>query len=209
MFDICTACGLPHTEPEFDEAGSLVCPSCGDRRAFRRLPLLLVGGPAGAGKSTVGASLLGEMSEAVLIESDLLWRREFNTPEDGYNNYFRLWLRLAAHISQSGRPVALFGAGFAVPHSVEPLPERRLFKAAHYLGLVCDDEALVARLRARPKWRNTTPELVAEHVEFNRWLKEHAATTAPPVTLLDTTSATLRETTAQVAAWIRLRVSAA
>jgi len=45
MFDICTACGLPHTEPEFDEAGSLVCPSCGDRRAFRRLPLLLVGGP--------------------------------------------------------------------------------------------------------------------------------------------------------------------
>src|ERR1043166_489441 len=203
MFDICTACGLPHTEPELDEAGSLVCPSCGDRRAFRRLPLLLVGGPAGAGKSTVGASLLGEMSEAVLIESDLLWRREFNTPEDGYNNYFRLGLRLPP------RPSARSGAGFAGPPSGEPLPERRLFKAAHYLGLVCDDEALVARLRARPKWRNTTPELVAEHVEFNRWLKEHAATTAPPVTLLDTTSATLRETTAQVAAWIRLRVSAA
>jgi broad-specificity NMP kinase len=209
MFNVCTACGLPHTEPELDESGSLVCPSCGDRKAFRRLPLLLVGGPAGAGKSTVGASLLGATDEAVVIESDLLWWREFNTPEDNYNDYFRLWLRLAAHISQSGRPVALFGAGFAVPHSVEPLPERRLFKAVHYLGLVCDDEALAARLRARPEWRNTTPELIAEHIKFNRWLKEHAAETEPPVTLLDTTSASVAETTARVAAWVHARASAA
>jgi hypothetical protein len=209
MFNVCVACGLSQTEPEFDESGSLVCPACGDRKAFRRLPLLLVGGPAGAGKSTAGASLLGVLTEAVLIESDLLWRREFNTPEDNYNDYFRLWLRLAAHISQSGRPVALFGAGFAVPHSVEPLPERRLFKTIHYLGLVCDDEVLAARLRARPKWRNTTPELIAEHVKFNHWLKDHAATTDPPVTLLDTTSPGIAETTARVAAWIRARVNAA
>src|SRR5919205_1198489 len=149
MFNVCTACGVSHVEPEFDGSGQLVCLSCGDRRPFRRLPLLLVGGPAGAGKSTVGALLLGELEEAVVVESDLLWRREFNTPEDGYNEYFRLWLGLAAHISQSGRPVALFGAGFAVPHNVEPLPERRLFSAVHYLGLVCADDVLAARLRAR------------------------------------------------------------
>ena len=207
MFNVCTACGLSHVEPEFDGSGQLVCPSCGDRRPFRRLPLLLVGGPAGAGKSSAGASLLGVLTEAVVIEADLLWRREFDTPEDGYNEYLRLWLRLAAHISQSGRPVALFGAGFAVPHGVEPLPERRLFSAVHYLGLVCDDEVLTARLRARPSWRNTTDELVGEHVKFNHWLKEHAATTEPPVTLIDTTSAAITETAALVAGWIRERVS--
>jgi predicted kinase len=195
MFNVCTACGLSHVEPQFDGSSQLVCSSCGDRRVFRRLPLLLIGGPAGAGKSSVGASLLGELTEAVVIESDLLWRREFNTPEDGYNEYFRLWLGLAAHISQSGKPVALFGAGFAVPHSVEPLPERRLFSAVHYLGLVCDDEVLTARLRARPSWRNTTDELIGEHVKFNHWLKEHAATTEPPVTL--------------VASWIRGRATQA
>ena len=205
MLNVCTACGLSHVEPEPDESGHLVCASCGDRRAFRRLPLLLVGGPAGAGKSTVGATLLGQLTEAVVIEGDLLWRREFNTPEDGYNSYTRLWLRLAAHISQSGRPVALFGAGFAVPHGVEPLPERRLFKAVHYLGLVCDDEVLAARLRARPSWRNTTDELINEHVEFNHWLKEHAATAAPPITLVDTTSADVPTTAALVASWVRGR----
>ena len=136
-------------------------------------------------------------------------RREFNTPEDGYNEYFRLWLRLAAHISQSGRPVALFGAGFAVPHSVEPLQERALFSVVHYLGLTCDDEVLKARLRARPTWRNTTDELIGEHVKFNHWLKEHAATTEPPVTLIDTTSAAVTETAALVASWIRGRATQA
>jgi hypothetical protein len=205
MFNVCTACGLSHVEPEFDGSSHLVCSSCGDRRPFRRLPLLMVGGPAGAGKSSVGASLLGDLTEAVVIECDLLWRREFDTPEDDYSEYFRLWLRLAAHISQSGKPVALFGAGFAVPHSVEPRPERRLFDAVHYLGLVCDDEVLTARLRARPSWRNTTDDLINEHVKFNHWLKANAATTEPPITLIDTTSADIRETAALVADWIRER----
>jgi hypothetical protein len=166
-----------------------------------------VGGPAGAGKSSVGARLLGELTEAVVVEGDLLWRREFDTPEDGYNSYCRLWLRLAAHISQSGRPVALFGAGFAVPHNVEPLPERRLFSVVHYLGLVCDDAVLTARLRARPTWRNTPDALLAEHVRFNRWLKEHAAAAEPPVTLIDTTRDGVAETAALVASWLRGRAA--
>lgn len=206
MFNVCTSCGLSHQTPEFDDSGFLLCRACGHRRAYRRLPLLLVGGPAGAGKSTAGALLLGELTEAVIIESDLLWRREFNTPEDGYQNYFSLWLNLAAHISQSGRPVALFGAGFAVPHNAEPLPERRLFSAIHYLGLTCDDAVLAARLLRRPSWRNTNPQLVEEHVEFNHWLKENAASASPPVTLLDTTDDSPTETAARVAAWIRSRL---
>lgn len=209
MLNVCTSCGLSHAEPVAGEGGVLVCPACGERRReLKKLPLLLVGGPAGAGKSTAEALLLGELTDAVLIESDLLWRGEFNTPGDGYNEYFRLWLRLAAHISQSGKPVVLFGAGFAVPHSVEPVPERALFPVVHYLGLTCDDEVLVSRLRARPTWRNTTDELIGEHVRFNRWLKENAAETSPPVTLIDTTGETAVETAARVAAWIREHVAA-
>lgn len=207
MFNVCTNCGLSHPTLEFKQSGFLVCPSCGHARAHRRLPLLLVGGPAGAGKSTAGALLLGELTEAVIIESDLLWRREFNTPEDGYRDYFSLWLNLASHISQSGRPVALFGAGFAVPHNAEPLPERRLFSVIHYLALTCDDEQLTARLRRRHTWRNTTPQLIEEHIEFNHWLKENAASSSPPVTLLDTTHDEPAETARQVAAWIRSRIS--
>jgi hypothetical protein len=49
--------------------------------------------------------------------------------------------------------------------------------------------------------------LIGEHVKFNHWLTEHAGTTKPPVTLLDTTSAAIKETAALVARWMRERVS--
>ena len=65
-------------------------------------------------------------------------------------------------------------------------------------GLFCDDEALAARLRARPSRRNTSDGLIEEHVELNHWLKEHAATAEPPVTLIDTTSAAVTGTAALV-----------
>jgi hypothetical protein len=41
---------------------------------------------------------------------------------------------------------------------------------------------------------------------FNGWLKENAASTAPPMTLLDTTDAEPAETVAAVAAWVRARL---
>ncbi|HEX8070320.1 MAG TPA: AAA family ATPase [Pyrinomonadaceae bacterium] len=204
VFNVCVSCGGTHDAPEVDETGAfLVCPLCGDRRPYQRRPLMLVGGPAGAGKSATGAALVGHVGEAVILESDLLWRREFNTPADGYLDYMTLWLRLCAHIAQSGRPVALFGAGFAVPHNTQTLPARRLFSAIHYLALVCADDVLAARLRARPRWRDTREEMIAEHVQFNHWLKANAATTTPPVTLIDTTKTPPAETAAAVATWIR------
>jgi hypothetical protein len=41
------------------------------------------------------------------------------------------------------------------------------------------------------------------YLAFNRWLRENGPATNPPMTLLDTTDATPKETTAAVAAWIR------
>ena len=36
-------------------------------------------------------------------------------------------------------------------------------------------------------------------VDFNRWLREHADTITPPLTLLDTTESTVEETVSLVA----------
>jgi thymidylate kinase len=163
-------------------------------------PLLLIGGPAGAGKSTIRAALGGTLNEVVMMESDLLWRSEHERDHEGFR---RLWLRLAAEIARSGRPAAIFGAGFAVPHNVEPLPERTAFSAVQYLAITCDDEVLAARIRAREPPRRTDNTHVKEHVDFNQWLRGHAATSAPRITLIDTTHSTIEEAAAQVATWIR------
>src|SRR5262249_49449012 len=143
-----------------------ICPECGHRHPFRQLPLLLVSGASGTGKSTVCQTLLGQLPEVVLLDADILWRPEFNTPADNYQAFFETWLRMSKNIGQAGRPVVLFGAGVGVPTNLERCVERRYFSDLRYLALMCDDTVLIQRLQQRPAWRHThTPEYLSEHVE--------------------------------------------
>jgi DNA-directed RNA polymerase subunit RPC12/RpoP len=203
MFNICPQCGQYHADKEIDLQGSYaVCPECGAKQLFRQLPLLLVCGPSGGGKTAVLRRLLGQIESAILLEGDLLWRTEFNRPEDNYRDFFETWLRMAKNINQAGRPTVLFNAG-AIPPNIEPCVERRYFSASSYLTLVCDDEVLAARLRARPSWRGSGgAKFLIEQLQFNRWLKENHASTMPPMNLLDTTDGDEATAAMAVAGWI-------
>ncbi len=205
MFNVCYRCGEYRADKEIDPSGPYaICPVCGYRHAFRQLPLLIVGGASGAGKSTVLQALTGRVAEAVLLDSDILWRPEFDQPEEGYRRYFETWLRMAKNLCQSGRPVVLFGAGLGVPGNIEPRVERRYFSQVRYLALTASDEAITARLQARPQWRKSAdPAFLAAQLDFNRWFVTEAIRGEPPVELLDTTGQPVSETAGQVAAWIR------
>jgi hypothetical protein len=205
MLNVCFNCGEYRADKTIDPTGPYaICPECGYKHPFVRLPLLIVSGASGVGKSTVCRVLLGKLNQVVLLDSDILWRAAFDEPKNKYRDYFETWLRVCKNISQSGRPVALFGAGVGVPENVEPCVERRYFANLHYLALVCDDDALVERLRARPKWRRcSNPAYIEEHVQFNRWFKENAGETIPPIDLLDTTGFSTDETAERVVLWIR------
>ena len=206
MLNVCFQCGMYHADKIIDPAGPFaVCPECGFKHPFRMLPLLIVTGASGAGKSTACQRLLGQVTQAVLLDSDILWRPEFNTPATSYRDYFELWLRLCKNISQSGRPVVLFGAGAGVPENIENCIERRYFSKVHYLALVCSDEALSRRLQARPIWRGTRDaEYIDGHIRFNHWFKEYNS--QPAIERIDTTDVLPEETVAQVALWINERV---
>ena len=206
MFNVCHNCGLYRSDKVIDPAGPFaICPECGHKHPFRMLPLLLVSGASGAGKSSVCQTLLGKMENAVLLDGDIIWRAEFNTPDDNYRDYFETWLRLAKNISQSGRPVVSFGAGMGVPANIEPCIERRYFSTIHYLALICDDEVLAQRLKARPAWRGSSEEaFVARQMQFNRWFKEKGNRYA---SLIDTTSLTLETTAEQVQSWILEKIN--
>lgn len=209
MFNVCHQCGLYRRDKLIDLTGPYaVCPECGHRHPFRRLPLLLVAGPSAAGKSSVCHALVGNIDGVVLLDSDILWRREFDTPEDRYRDYFETWLRMAKNISQSGRPVVLFGAGMGVPENIEPCVERRYFSGTYYLALVCNDEVLVERLKARPAWRGSGEQaFVDRQVQFNHWFKDQQ-NGSYPVSLIDTTDVSLEDTVQQVRAWIHEKMRA-
>lgn len=213
MFNTCTACGqyradkIIELHAPIEGMNSAVCPVCGHRHPFYQLPLLLVGGPSGAGKSAVANGLIGRLDRVVALETDILWRPEFDQPETQYRDFFETWLRMAKNIGQSARPVVLFGAGFAVPGNIEPCIERRYFSAVHYLALVCDDAVLAERLRQRPSWRGSGDEAtIATQQAYNQWLMAYNEPT-PTMTRLDTTAITLAQTAAAVAGWIDAHAS--
>lgn len=206
MFNICRNCGEYRVDKIIEPGGPYaVCPVCEHKHPFRQLPLLIVAGASGAGKSAAGQRLLGKIEEVVLLEGDLLWRPEFNRPQEKYNDFFETWLRLCKNVAQAGRPVALFNAG-AIPANVEPCVERRYFSETHYLALVCDDDLLAQRLQRRSNWRGfDDPAVIEGNIEFNRWFKANAGHTSPPIELLDTSRTSVEETARQVAGWIRGR----
>ena len=203
MIDVCAACGAYRADKIIIEGTPAFadCPECGHRHAFVRSRLLLVTGASGSGKSTVCGRLQGALTEAVVLDCDILWAPHFAADPQ---QFFETWLRLCKNIAQSGRPVVLFGAGTGVPENLEPRVQRRYFTTLHYLALVCDEAVLAERLRSRPAWRRSGGDAyVDEHRAFNRWFKEHGGAASPPIELIDTTVETVEQTTEKVAAWIR------
>jgi adenylate kinase family enzyme len=202
MFNVCPNCGEYHADKIIVPEGAYaVCPDCNYRHKFFRLPLFVITGASGTGKTTTCLALAVKAKDFVVMESDILWRDEFNQPATDYRNYRETWLRVCKNISQTGRSVILCGAG--VPAQFERCVERRYFSDIHYLALVCDDEVLASRLRNRPAWRGTsTDEYVKEHIAFNRWLKSNASSTEPPITLLDTSEITAEESVKAVEKWV-------
>jgi hypothetical protein len=202
--NICANCGQYRVDKIIEPDGPYaICPECGHRQRFRQLPLLIVSGASGAGKSTVCRQLTGVLDIVVLLDSDILWRAEFNKPDDNYRAFFETWLRMAKNISQSGRPVVLFGAGLGMPENLEPCLERRYFSQVHYLALVCSDAGLTQRLQSRPTWRGSgEPAFIEAQLSFNNWFKSRGAGIQPKIDLLDTTDTADGETAQQVRAWI-------
>ncbi len=220
MLNTCAQCGAYHPDKEIgpglngnapngdalmNRDALAICPVCGYRHPFVRLPLLFVTGASGTGKTTVCRALTGKISHAVLLDIDILWSPYYNQPEAGYRDFFETWLRMCKNIAQSGRPVVLFGSGTGVPHNMEPRIERRYIGETHYLALVCDDMVQEARLWARPN-DGGGAENIRDQVNFNRWFKEKGPLETPPVELLDTTHVPLEETGEQVKNWIEQKL---
>ena len=203
MLNICPRCGIHEIEKNIDPSGPFaICSSCHYAQPFLQLPLFVITGASGAGKSTVCLELAGRTrKECVILETDIIWGIA-PSPGDTFHN---LWLRLAKNIGQAGMPVVLCGT--ALPDYLESCPERRYFSTLYYLSLVCDDQILRERLSSRPAWRNSHTESFIQHmIGFNLWLKEHAATTTPPMKLYDTGSTSLDQTVNDVIQWIRERL---
>ncbi|MBE5961617.1 MAG: hypothetical protein E7256_09600 [Lachnospiraceae bacterium] len=156
--------------------------------------LFIITGASGIGKTSACEVLFQKEKDYVVMESDLLWRSEFNHPENEYGEYRSLWMRLCANISQIGMPVVLCGCG--IPKQFETREERKLFQNIHYIAVVAEEACLETRMR---EGRNIKEEeWIESSKQFNHWLKEHASQTNPKITLIDNTNLSIEQTAEQI-----------
>lgn len=172
-------------------------------RPTNKQPLFIITGASCVGKSTICNELFINEKEYIVMESDLLWNDIYNTPNDDYLKYNRLWLRVCASISQVGKPVVLCGC--RVPKQLENLPEKELFTDIYYLAVVCDNAILTERMC---KGRGVNNEnWLKSSLDFNKWLKEQSnSTVSSPITLLDTSDISPTQAAKIVDNWIMEKI---
>ncbi|GGH81159.1 ABC-type dipeptide/oligopeptide/nickel transport system ATPase component [Pullulanibacillus pueri] len=203
MFNVCLNCGEYKVEKIIevqDGQAFAECPECNYKHQFLQLPLFVITGASGSGKSTSAIYLSALTQDFVFMETDILWDNRFNTPENNYREYRELWLRMAKNISQSGKPVVLCGS--AMPDQFENCTERRYFSDIFYLALVCEDKELTHRLNKRPSWRNSNDKkFIKDMISYNNWFIENGKKNDPIIELLDTTNISQKETAVKILNW--------
>jgi hypothetical protein len=175
-------------------AHRLRCPRCGSESWLPALPLFVVTGASGAGKSTITGPLRSLLPECLVLESDVI----LHIAALGWDNWRNTWLQLAHAAALGGRVVVLTGS--LTPDQLERLPARKLIGPIHFALLDCDDHILASRLRARPAWRGTSTEAkVLEHQRFAAWLRARITPS------FDTSTASAAQVADQVAGWVQAR----
>jgi chloramphenicol 3-O-phosphotransferase len=188
----CMACGPGAALLRDPLARTLHCPRCGDVQHVPALPLFVVTGASGAGKTTITEPLRALLPECDVFEADIT----LQVAALGWETWRDTWLRLAHGVALNGRVTVLCGS--LMPSQLEAVPARKLLGPIHFANLDCPDEALAARLRNRPAWRHGCVETaITEHQRFAAWLRAHIRPS------WDTSTLTPAEAAERVAAWVR------
>lgn len=158
-----------------------------------KLPLFIVTGASGSGKTFVIDELRKIMPEFDIFDPDNLV--EFIGHD--WEKVRNIWLRVARNVAYSGRMTVICGT--MMPWDIEKCADYDCFEHVYYLNLHCDEEARELRLRER-SW---SEDMIREHIQFANWLVENADKAyTPPMPTVDTTGTDVREVALQIKRWI-------
>lgn len=167
------------------------------------LPLFIVTGASGVGKTTVMKELRVRMPDFDVFSTDT---DNFGTTASKleYQDRFNLLLHFADAVAKSGRGTIICGT--FMPWDAKKCDTYDHFSELCFINLHCDDITRNRRLRDREDKAMWTDEMLKSHEEFAKWLLTNAETEYdPPMPTIDTTSTPPSEVAEQIKTYVMLK----
>lgn len=162
------------------------------------LPLFIVTGASGVGKTTVITELRRIMPDFDVFGTDMFPKTTANIDNQDKKN---ILLRFAYAVLQSGRGTIICGT--FMPWEAEKCDDFNKFSEVYFINLHCDDATRNNRLRSRPNKATWTDEKLKDHEEFAQWLLDNAETAFnPPMPTIDTTYTQPSEVAKQIKEYV-------
>lgn len=196
----CPKCGNYGWDKEV--SGTTVrCPKCGNEWTFRKLPLFVLSGCSGVGKTTTAQALIQRRPDFVVLDADDFYSiMNPQTPEE-HQQWVERMMKLSTDIVQSGRPVlwAMAGCLDLFPKAYH----RRFFGELHCLALTCGEQELRRRMT---EGRGIADEgWIQSSVDYNRYFQTHSQVGEMRFETLDIMDKPPEARAACIEQWIRAR----
>lgn len=168
MIEICSKCGNHEWDKEII-GNKIRCPKCGEEWEFISMPLYILTGCSGVGKTTTAIEIMRKKVDFVVLDADIFSEYVNWNDEESCNGFVDMIVNISKDIMQSGKPLLWTMAG-----CLDRLPKAynsRYFSDIKCLALVCEDEALRKRMQ---EGRGITDEnWLNGSSDYNRYFMEH------------------------------------
>jgi gluconate kinase len=203
MIGICPKCGNYEWNKQISEnKKNIICKQCGHQWNFKAMPLFVLTGCSGVGKTTTAQELLQRDTNFIVMDADFLYNIMPHDTDEDCKNWVEHILSLSKTIMQSGKPLlwTLAGALDKFEHTYN----RRFFTEIYFLALVCNSEDLEKRMR---EGRHITDSnWIQSSIDYNRWFIENGTVSDKRIATYDITGKSVSEVADYVTKWVEARI---
>lgn len=201
MIGICPQCGNYNWDKTVTET-EIACPRCGHRWHYRRLPLFILSGCSGVGKTTTAQELLQRQTDLIVLDADLFYNLMPHESDEDYLRQVEQVLSLSRNLMQCGKPVLWTMAGSL--DKIHRTYNCRFFSAIHCLALTCEESALRRRMT---EGRGIADEgWLQSSADYNRYFQTHDQLGDLRFETLDITDKSVSEVASAVEAWVQSKL---
>ena len=101
MIGTCNKCGN-HKWDKIIKDGKVICPECNNSWSYRALPLFILSGCSGVGKTTTGIEIMHRQTDVVVLDADIFCGVQNACTEDDYRRRIDTLESLSRNIAQCG-----------------------------------------------------------------------------------------------------------